>query len=99
MPNATEVNYLYRDAGNYKFRGSILVSGHLRMPDIQKYLISGAYFYPRIIGFDSLVPDDRNGDDHDFHEFESFESIDADTPIDKSQLIARLRKAHDRGWM
>ena len=68
-PRNTIVNYMYRDAGNYKFYGNFCLSGLLSISEIEPYLINGEYFVPIEIALPSLVPEQMNSDDHLLHEF------------------------------
>lgn len=72
------MEYLYRDAGNYKAWGYLLLKGISCAADektIRSCLDSGEYFLPEKIGIPALQPQiwaagfPRNSDDHDFHEF------------------------------
>jgi len=71
--------YLYRDAGNYKQFGFIVLANPTQIsPDkatflIKPYLLDGEFFYPDKI----LVPRLQNYEfdpemDHDWYEFEKF---------------------------
>lgn len=63
----TKINYLYRDADNYKMHNFCVVSGEMtevQMKEIMSCLDSGEYFIPRQVGlpekrFDKL---DREAD-------------------------------------
>ena len=98
-PRDTIIEYMYRDAGNYKFYGEFCVSGLLAMYEIAKYLIHGEYFVPTEIALTSLVPEQMNTDDHLLHEFVSFRySITERHTMSKAQFIRLIRKAHETGW-
>jgi hypothetical protein len=90
---------LYRDAGNYKFRGEFNIKGPLSIEELRPHLIDGEYFVPQQIGVLSLIPQVRNDDDHMLHEFWQIEPGEAAPYLFTSQeLIARLRPANRRGW-
>lgn len=98
-PRDTIIEYMYRDAGNYKFYGEFCVSGLLTMHEIAQYLIHGEYFVPTEIALTSLVPEQMNADDHLLHEFVSFRySIAERHTMSKAKFIRLIRKAHDTGW-
>lgn len=95
----SRLNYLYRDAGNYKFRDSVCIRGRLNMEFIEPYMIERVYFIPSKVGLSSLVPVQRNADDHQLHEIESIVPDNQhDSPICASILIDRFRRASERGW-
>ena len=51
-----EVDYLYRDASNYKFRGSFIVDGDLDLEMLRPLLLDGAWFVPERVGLPALRP-------------------------------------------
>lgn len=70
--------YLYRDAGNYKSHGELLLEGSLQDDDIaeiRESLESEEYFIPEKVGIPELrsdlyeFSDGPTDDDHVFHEF------------------------------
>ena len=70
----TEIEYLYRDAGNYKSYQTIVVKGEItdeQRKRIAASLEDGLYFCPRQIG----LPEKRNGKlcdlDHGYFELET----------------------------
>lgn len=95
----SRVNYLYRDAGNYKFRGSFEVAGDLSFNQIQEFLIYGEYFIPEKVGVSSLAPEVMNDDDHQLHEIEGIVSAErAENSIPASNIKRRFKKASQEGW-
>lgn len=42
----TRITYLYRDADNFKESESVVVSGVVRLSDLQPFLAEGLYFCP-----------------------------------------------------
>jgi hypothetical protein len=94
-----KIVYLYRDAGNYKFRGEFCVAGSLSLTDLSPYLLDEQYFVPDKIGIPSLVPQFRNGEDHDLHEIEEVVHIEPTACLFTSdEFISRVRAANIRGW-
>jgi len=79
MPNNIKFNYLYRDAGNYKQFGDVVLSNPnnisiaLITDIVRKNLIDGEFFEAIKWGVPSLFFDTKNEDDHEWHEFENVE--------------------------
>lgn len=85
MPNNLVVNYLYRDASNYKRHGSVVVANDAGIePDALYAAIKAAFshldifpdvvaFNPSALGWPSLFFEDHDlaGDDVVYHELES----------------------------
>jgi hypothetical protein len=95
----SELGYLYRDGGNYKFRSTLLIAGKLDIEDIRCHLFDGQYFVPERVGIPSLVPNSKNGDDHLLHEIEFITTIDStQASLDVSTLLNRFANAASRGW-
>lgn len=99
MATRTRVEYLYRDASNYKFYGDFTVDGELGKADLEPFLFDGEWFVPMAVGLPHLLNLPINEDDHLFHEITGFAPTDKGTPeCSASDLIARFRKAHQFGW-
>lgn len=71
--------YLYRDAGNYKQFGCVVLKNPTQIrPDtakeiIKPYLIDGEFFYPDKVQVPRLENHDFDPEmDHDWYEFEKF---------------------------
>jgi hypothetical protein len=95
----TEVTYLYRDAGNYKFWGRFVVLGAFSPSMVEKYLIDGMFFVPKAIGLEPLATGARNDDDHEWHTFEECAPTGSDpTVMSAHELVRRIKRAHDAGW-
>lgn len=86
MPNI-KFNYLYRDGGNYKNYGFVILSnpGNLALTEVEKLirnkLIDGEWFYADEWGLPELFfewVDFR--DDPTWHEFESIDCVNASVP-------------------
>ena len=72
------MNYLYRDAGNYKQHGCVVFENpnNWRLNEVDQRiraaLIEGEFFVARHWGLPDLRGDEWNDElDHDWHEFES----------------------------
>ena len=50
----TLLEYLYRDASNYKQHGSAVIAGALSLKEIRHLLIDGGYFIPSQAGLPDL---------------------------------------------
>lgn len=94
------MDYLYRDAGNYKFRGSVFVGGRFDTSDLTKFLISSEYFIPRRVGLRSLSPVPATDQDHDLHEIEDIAPVEDPLPeaISGRVLLHRFKRAFYEGW-
>jgi hypothetical protein len=93
------VSYLYRDAGNYKFRGSFVVDGSFHLDQIEPFLFDSAYFVPERVGLPALRPKLINDDDHQLHEFESVEVYSGkQLGIPASEVLSRFKRAARSGW-
>ena len=74
-----KLNYLYRDASNYKNFGSVVFSNpnHASLRNIESIikqnLIDSEYFVAEVWQLPSLFFPERNEDDHIWHEYESLE--------------------------
>lgn len=92
----TRINYLYRDADNYKMQNSCVISGTItpeQIAAIMDTLEDGEYFIPHMVGlpeqkFDTYDPQS----DHPYFELgpESFELTKARTTVEMSvaELVA-----------
>jgi hypothetical protein len=95
----TRVEYLYRDASNYKFRGEFVVAGTLTREDVEPHLFDRGWFVPTQIGLPHLLAMPVNEDDHMLHEFEDFVPTSHDETIcSAAELVGRLSTASRSGW-
>lgn len=97
----TQINYLYRDADNYKVWNSCVVLGTIseaQVAEIISCLDSGEYFIPRQVGlpekrFEKLDPEA----DHCWFELsaDGFEATEngSNTDMTVEQLLTMFRKA------
>ena len=94
-----EVCYLYRDAGNCKFRGRFVVRGDFYLRAVEPFLFDRQWFVPEQIGLPPLRPAVTNDDDHLLHEFEEvlpYRGRERGTPA--LDLVNRIRRASVEGW-
>ncbi len=99
--------YLYRDAGNYKQYGGIILSNRDSLAvdaiegRIRACLQDGGFFIARQVKVAEHFFDVMTADDHPWHEFVLVEET-AD-PVcederDIAQFLAELEQAHRDGW-
>jgi hypothetical protein len=94
-----EVEYLYRDAGNYKYRAHFVVDQFIDLGKLKEFLFDEVYFVPDLVGLPSLVPCPRNSDDHILHEFVDILPIDdLSVPRSAQKLIADFERNSNLGW-
>ncbi|QKV17137.1 hypothetical protein [Oricola thermophila] len=99
MPTRTRVEYLYRDASNYKRWGEFIVEGKLRKEDLKPFLFDGEWFVPTEVGLPHLLDLPMTEDDHWLHEFTKFVATDeGESECTSAELISRFRDAYRRGW-
>jgi hypothetical protein len=95
----TKIEYLYRDAANYKFRGVILVSGRITFNKIEPLLFDQEYFIPSVVGINSLAPLHLTQDDHNLHEFAGFFEVEiSECQVSAASLLRRFERAAKEGW-
>ena len=112
MSKITQINYLYRDASNYKAHGEIFVEGFLSQDEkdfIFRILDDGESFIPEQVGFPPLQDElleyeEENGDDHVWHELSLINEIDKkdctvpDNEIwTKENLLSAFKEVKDLG--
>jgi hypothetical protein len=95
----TKINYLYRDAGNWKFRGSFIVGGVLARQDLEPFMFNIEWFVPHQVGLKHLLIEPWGEDDHLLYELEDFEETnEQDCICTAEELIGRFASANTRGW-
>jgi len=88
-----KINYLYRDASNYKQFGSIVFTNNsgLGLNHVEKILrgrlIDGEYFSALQWGFPELFFHTSTADDHEWHEWWGIEFTDEKSNLDIEGLI------------
>lgn len=98
-PN-TQINYLYRDASNHKYRGSFVVGGRLVESQLKSYLFDHEFFVATEVGLKHLLTDSWNEDDHVLHSFEEFEPTDIGEVIcSAEEFVSRFKNASTIGWL
>ena len=92
-----KLNYLYRDASNYKNYGSVIFSNTNGIPikqielALRNTLIDGEYFIANKWNIPELFFEEYNSDDHEFHEFYSIEiTNELETHFTIEELILNI---------
>lgn len=95
----TEIRYMYRDASNYKFHGSVIVDGELSASDLAPFLFDGEFFVPHEVGLYHLLDMPMNEDDHYLHTFVAFSPVaEGASHCSASDLVIRFKMANEKGW-
>ena len=98
----TLLEYLYRDASNYKQHGSVVLEGTISLKDIRHLLIEGEYFIPSQAGLPDLQHKFKEQgfeypteDDHAWHEIVLMRPTtkQATLPLDRKEFLFRLQKS------
>ncbi|HBA60924.1 MAG TPA: hypothetical protein DCZ92_08905 [Elusimicrobia bacterium] len=98
----TLLEYLYRDASNYKQHGSVVLQGAISLKDIQPLLIDGEYFIPSQAGLPDLQHKFKDQgfeypteDDHAWHEIVSMRPSrkQATLPLHRKEFLALLQRS------
>lgn len=98
----TRINYIYRDASNYKAGNTVVFRGEITEEQKNQILSccdEGEYFIPRQVGMPENRFEDITEDDHPWFELEidGFELTDAepDTPRSVDDLVMAFARAKD----
>lgn len=95
----TELTYMYRDASNYKFFGSVIISGTIAVSELRDYLYETEYFIPECIGLKSLAPSETNKDDHVWHELVGTKQTQEDANFVSAEKLKELfRRQYEAEW-
>lgn len=102
----TKIEYLYRDADNYKVRNECVIEGTLTQEQKQQILdcrFDGEWFIPHMVG----LPEERFGDwdeqsDHPYFElyYHSFEEtyLSPTVPVKAEDLVAAFQSCKKAAW-
>lgn len=99
--NNLQFHYLYRDAGNYKQFGQIILSNPNGLTpeeatmQLKKGLIDGEFFYAEEVHVPPIRFDEYDPElDHQWHEFEKFTRTDhpVTSPVSVEIFLKRFRK-------
>lgn len=98
----TKIEFLYRDASNYKMQTTVVVRGAMTeqgVREIMDSLDSGTYFIPSQVGLDGERFSDETEDDHPWFElYETSFSLTANTPTSElsfEELVEKFKAAAD----
>lgn len=95
----SELEYLYRDAANFKVWGRAILSGALSIRDLRPFLYEGDFFLPELVGLKSLTPKTPTSCDHPWHELRSVQRVSSGKSLMRaSELIARFKREHSLAW-
>lgn len=96
----TRIEYLYRDASNYKQRNECVIRGIVNETGVDAIIASlddGEYFIPQAVGLPETRFPTWSEDDHSYFELDkaSFTPTDAEptVDIDAETLVARFKAA------
>lgn len=109
-PVNTRIDYLYRDASNYKLYGSVIIPREItrqQIQEIMKYCLpfdgETRQFIPELVGFPKLEFDCPNEDDHLFCEIrpESFSPTDQEPTlcVSPKDLVEKFQIASQSATM
>lgn len=98
----TKIEYLYRDADNYKVYNSCIIRGSLTQEQreaILDCLDSGEFFIPKAVGLPSCRFEDVTEADHDWFEMgrEAFEetALEPTVEVTAGELVAAFQRCRD----
>lgn len=98
----TKINYLYRDASNYKQPQSVVVEGELSKGQIEQIYetCDGEYFIPAQIGLPEIRFDKITEDDHCWFEIGEIElTEDKPTELETAEEIYKnFMNVKEKGW-
>jgi len=103
----TKINYLYRDASNYKQWNEAVVKGTFTEEEKEEIsaCTDGLLFLPQQVGLHFTQFDEVTEDDHPWAELDEFEEVDEEPTMEENgkvltaaELLANFRKAKKEGW-
>jgi hypothetical protein len=95
----TLVEYMYRDASNYKELDSFVLGGRFDISMIERFLSDHEFFIPERVGVKALVPATKTPDDHYLHTIEAtIETDDAVCLMSANTFVVRMEQAAREGW-
>lgn len=98
----TRIEYMYRDARNYKFWQEVTVEGELSEEDISEFCDAGQFFDPVVVGLPPVeIPHDYKAEiDHPWHELQTVSH--AESPVTEkvtaNELLNRFEEAASTNW-
>ena len=96
----TQLEYLYHNAGNYKWFGEVVISGALKRVDIEPYLYEHQFFIPSEVGLPDLQPEKLTEEDHIWHEIVSLKETKAEPTVEISAgiFVEGFKATHAVEW-
>lgn len=98
----TRINYLYRDADNYKVYNECVIQGEMTEEQEQRIIAcldEGEYFVPSCVGMPEKKFDTETEADGPWFEWRGFELTEHEPTLEigANELVARFEKASN-GW-
>ncbi len=102
----TKIEYLYRDAANFRVPNACVIDGLLtdaQIDGIMATLQDGEYFVPSLVGMPERREYEMSELDHDFFELtrDGFSATDEkpDVNVTPDELVRRFDGARAAGWV
>lgn len=103
MESNTRINYLYRDASNYKKHNEVIIRGVLtdqQIDIIMSCLEAGEYFIPEQVGLPEVRSDDSwTEDDHVWFELyrDGFEEVSMEPTVEltAAEVVERFLRVKE----
>jgi len=96
----TKIEYLYRDAENYKLWDEVIVEGHLTIEQLEPFYHEGEFFIPSVVGLNDLQSEPLTVNDHIWHTIELVETTDKSptSNISAEKLLSNFADAAKNDW-
>lgn len=96
----TRIDYMYRDADNYKTFSYEIIAGELELGQIRPFLYEQEFFIPSQVGLPDLQGSIWTNADHVWHTIEGlFITVEQPTvSLDAKQLLRSMRKMNSEEW-
>ena len=96
----TKLEYMYRDAENYKTYEDCILEGELSIKDLAPYLFLGDFFVPSEVGLKDLQEQPLHVYDHIWHEIIDVDSVEQipTVPISAKCFIKMFQEASKNDW-
>ena len=101
----TKIEYLYRDASNYKQQNIVILAGELSPAEVRTILNNrsdGEYFIPAQVGLPEKRFDEVTEDDHCWFELSEYSfAMTPEEPtvkITTKELVEKFKKIGPYGW-
>ena len=97
----TLIEYMYRDASNYKKFETVIVKGKLKYLDLEPYLHEGEFFIPSTIGLKDLQDLPYTEDDHIWHTISEiyYTSLPPTNKMTSIEFIKKFKNAYQNNGM